>query len=85
MDQESPRRLSARARAVLAFIIGYQVERGYPPTIREIGARFGMASTNGPRYYLQLLAAEGYVVRAGGLSRALRVTEAGRRTEQERK
>ena len=71
--------MSRLAVAVLAYIVSYQAQHGYPPTIREIGGRFRMRSTNGPRYYLRALEAEGYLVRAGGLSRALRITDAGRR------
>src|SRR5262245_47625957 len=39
----------SREEEILAFIAGSLRERGYPPTIREIGKAFGIASTNGVR------------------------------------
>src|SRR5262249_54798848 len=44
--------LNDRAREILSFIQLYSREKGYPPTIREIGHAFHISSTNGVRYYL---------------------------------
>ena len=49
--------LNDRAREILAYIQRFMREQGYPPTIREIGTEFGISSTNGVRYYLNLLSA----------------------------
>lgn len=65
--------LNERAREILAFIRDFGRERGYPPTIREIGAAFGISSTNGVRYYLNLLAKEGHLRRSGKISRGIGV------------
>jgi repressor LexA len=63
--------LNERARAILAFIQRFARERGFPPTIREIGEEFDISSTNGVRYYLNLLERGGYVKRSGKISRGI--------------
>ena len=69
--------LNDRARKILAFIQRYSRERGFPPTIREIGEAFGIASTNGVRYYLNLLEKAGQLKRSGGSLAASRVSLPG--------
>ncbi|MBD3237933.1 MAG: transcriptional repressor LexA [Candidatus Eisenbacteria bacterium] len=61
--------LSAKARAILDFIARTQAERGAPPTLREIGRRFGIRSTNGVRYYIDRLELEGLIRRRPGAAR----------------
>ena len=63
--------LNDRAREILAFIHRFKEERGYPPTIREIGKAFGISSTNGVRYYLNLLEGAGHLKRSGKISRGI--------------
>ena len=63
--------MNERAREILAFIHRFKDERGYPPTIREIGKAFGISSTNGVRYYLNLLERAGQLKRSGKISRGL--------------
>jgi repressor LexA len=65
--------LNERSKDILAFIKRFQREKGFPPTIREIGAAFGIASTNGVRYYLNRLEAEGEIHRSGKISRGIGV------------
>src|SRR5262249_54488693 len=47
-------------------------ERGYPPTLREIGAHMGIRSTNGVNDHLRALERKGYLTREDMKSRALR-------------
>ncbi|MBI5710428.1 MAG: transcriptional repressor LexA [Candidatus Eisenbacteria bacterium] len=61
--------LNDRAREILAFIRRFQSERGFPPTIREIGRASGISSTNGVRYYLTMLEKAGHLKRQGKVSR----------------
>jgi repressor LexA len=63
--------LNDRAREILAFIKRFSRDNGYPPTIREIGDAFAISSTNGVRYYLNLLEKSGHVKRTGKLSRGI--------------
>jgi len=65
--------LNERAKDILAFIRRFQHEKGFPPTIREIGAAFGIASTNGVRYYLNRLELSGQITRSGKISRGIGV------------
>ena len=65
--------LNDRARQILAYIKRFRAEHGSPPTIREIGKQFGIASTNGVRYYLTLLEKAGYIQRRGKISRSIRL------------
>jgi repressor LexA len=67
--------LNERARQILAFIRRFSREHGYPPTIREIGEEFGITSTNGVRYYQNLLEKAGHLKRTGKISRGIVLAE----------
>src|SRR5437870_5380346 len=58
---------------VLDFIRQSIADRGYPPTLREIGARMGIRSTNGVNDHLRALERKGYLRREDMKSRALRL------------
>lgn len=66
-----PGPLTARQRQALDFIVAASVERGRPPTIREMGEALGISSTNGVRYLLKVLARKGYIRRRPHLSRGI--------------
>ncbi len=68
--------LTPRQQAILDFVHRESLERGYPPTIREIGRAFGIRSTNGVNDHLKALERKGYLHRGDKKSRALRVTQA---------
>ncbi len=68
--------LTDRQREILEFINESIRERGYPPTLREIGARFGIRSTNGVNDHLRALEKKGYLHREDLKSRALRPVDA---------
>ena len=64
--------LTDRQKAVLTFISSSIEERGYPPTLREIGEHMGIRSTNGVNDHLKALEKKGYLEREDLKSRALR-------------
>lgn len=64
--------LTSRQQQVLDFIRESILERGYPPTLREIGAHMGIRSTNGVNDHLRALERKGYLTREDMKSRALR-------------
>lgn len=64
--------LTVRQKDILDFIREHIVENGYPPTVREIGAAFGIRSTNGVADHLKSLERKGYLSRGSLKSRALR-------------
>lgn len=56
--------LTARQEEILRFVSDYQSEHGYPPSIREIGARFSIGSLRGVTVHLDALEKKGYIERA---------------------
>jgi repressor LexA len=66
--------LTERQQMVLDYIRQSISDRGYPPTLREIGARMGIRSTNGVNDHLRALERKGYLTREDMKSRALRPT-----------
>src|SRR5690606_23054524 len=56
-------------------------ERGYPPTLREIGEYMGIRSTNGVNDHLRALERKGYLRREDMKSRALRLVSEGAASE----
>ena len=69
------KRLTERQSLVYEFIQDSIRERGYPPTIREIGTKLQIRSTNGVNDHLKALERKGYIVRDDMKSRALRPVE----------
>ena len=63
--------LTARQREIFDYIKDMILERGRPPSIREIGERFGIRSTNGVRAVLEALERKGYVRRDRYTSRGI--------------
>jgi repressor LexA len=72
--------LTQRQQMVLDFIRQSIHDRGYPPTLREIGARMGIRSTNGVNDHLRALERKGYLTREDMKSRALRPTNLGQQS-----
>ena len=66
--------LTEKQKRILEFIENMVVERGSAPTIREIGKKFGISSTNGVRTHLTALIKKGYVKKADFISRGLELT-----------
>ena len=64
--------LTDRQQQVLHYIRQSIHDRGYPPTLREIGAHMGIRSTNGVNDHLRALERKGYLTREDMKSRALR-------------
>lgn len=68
--------LTKRQAQTLDFIRHSIEERGYPPTLREIGESMGIRSTNGVNDHLRALERKGYLRREDMKSRALRLVGA---------
>jgi repressor LexA len=67
--------LTKRQAQTLGFIRSSIEERGYPPTLREIGEHMGIRSTNGVNDHLRALERKGYLRREDMKSRALKLVE----------
>jgi len=63
--------LTQRQREILMFIQAEIRGNGYPPTVREICTRFGMASPRAAQDHLAALERKGYITRRPGKSRGI--------------
>ena len=70
--------LTERERIVLAFIESHLEQRGYPPTVREIGNQLGAASSSTPQHFLRQLERKGLLRRDPRRPRALQLIRGGR-------
>ncbi len=69
--------LTPRQREVFDFIRHLIVNRGYGPTVREIGEKFDIASPNGVMCHLKALEKKGIITREPNMSRAIQLTAIG--------
>lgn len=65
--------LTARQRRILEVIRDAVAERGYPPSIREIADRVGLASSSSAAHQLKVLQTKGFLLRDPHRPRALEV------------
>lgn len=65
--------LTDRQQAILTFILSEQQQRGYPPSVREIGEAVGLTSPSTVHSHLASLQRMGYLVRDPSKPRALEV------------
>jgi len=65
------RALSAKQQRIIDFIHRFLVDRGYPPTVRDIQSGCGLSSTSVVAYHLNILEAGGYLYRHPEVSRGI--------------
>ncbi len=63
--------LTERQEEILNFIQQFREESGYPPTLREIGKKFGISSTFGVKRHLDALQKKGYLDIESNASRGI--------------
>ena len=68
--------LTRRQKEVFLFIREKIENRGYGPTVREIGEHFEINSPNGVMCHLKALEKKGLITREPNMSRAIQLTEA---------
>jgi len=68
--------LTDRQASILNFIVEHIQDQGFPPTLREIGANFGIRSTKGVNDHLVALEKKGRIRRHSDLSRGIEVVGA---------
>ena len=78
----SSKKLSDRQKNILKYIEAHVDERGYPPSIREIGDRVGISSTSVVDYNLRVLERDGYIRRDREVSRGLELVSSQRSQRQ---
>lgn len=69
-----PAELTNRQREILNFIRDMIVDRGYGPTLREIGERFAINSPNGIMCHIKALEKKGFITRERNLARSITLT-----------
>jgi repressor LexA len=67
--------LTERQRRIYDFIRDKILNRGYGPTVREIGERFDISSPNGVMCHLKALEKKGLILRSPNKSRAIELTQ----------
>ena len=67
--------LTARQRDIFEFIRDKITNRGYGPTVREIGEAFHISSPNGVMCHLKALEKKGLITRSPNKSRAIELTQ----------
>jgi repressor LexA len=66
-----------KKRQIYEYIRAEITKKGIPPTIREIGKRFNISSTNGVRYFLNKLEEDGLIKRQKWTARGISIIEGG--------
>jgi repressor LexA len=67
--------LTERQREIYEFIADKIENRGYGPTVREIGENFGISSPNGVMCHLKALVKKGLIQRDDNKARAIQLTQ----------
>lgn len=67
--------LTPRQREIYEFTKDNIMNRGYGPTVREIGDEFGIKSPNGVMCHLKALEKKGLITREPNLSRAIQLND----------
>ena len=73
-------KLSDRQQDIITFIGKFTGDKGYPPTIRQIGEAVKISSTSVVNYNLNKLEREGFILRDLKVSRGVRLADNTRRT-----
>ena len=76
--------LTGRQQQILNFIVSEVDIKGYPPSVREIGAAIGLSSSSTVHSHLAALERKGFIRRDPSKPRALLVTERSRPTADDR-
>jgi repressor LexA len=67
--------LTSRQKQIYEFLKDKIRNRGYGPTVREIGTQFGIRSPNGVMCHLKALERKGLITRESHMSRAIQLSE----------
>jgi repressor LexA len=75
MARKRAKGLTERQKKILEVLERFQLQAGYPPSIREICNKAGISSTSVVNYYLDQLEELGYIERDGRVSRGIRLVK----------
>ena len=77
MKNENLEDLNKKERAILKFIEKQVKEKGYPPSVREIGKAVGLSSTATVHGYIAKLTKKGYIKKEDQKGRTLKLLKGG--------
>jgi repressor LexA len=72
-ENKSKRELTSTQENLLYFLRNFLLEKGFPPTLREIASHFGLKGPKGPQKTLHILERKGYIRKTPGGSRAVEI------------
>jgi REP element-mobilizing transposase RayT len=67
------RALTSRQSALLEFVVEFLSEKGFPPTLREIGDGTGLANISAVRGHMLALEKKGYITKDPEKARSIRI------------
>ena len=76
-------KLSKRQMAIYEYICTYTKEKGYPPSVREIGSAVGLASPSTVHMHLKVLQERGFIKRDSKKPRTIEVVSHDEAAPQE--
>ncbi len=68
------KKLTEKQQQIFDYIVAFQKEHGYPPSVREIGEHVGLKSPSTVHFHLKGLEAAGIITKAEGKTRAITVS-----------
>ena len=75
--KRDPNELNKREKAILKFIEKQVIEKGYPPSVREIGKAVDLSSTATVHGYIAKLTKKGYIQKEDQKGRTLKLLKGG--------
>lgn len=77
MRKKSTEELNKREKAILKYIEKHIANKGYPPSVREIGKAVGLSSTATVHGYIAKLTEKGYIKKEDQKGRTLKLLKGG--------
>lgn len=81
MGKKNTDELNKREKAILKFIEKQINDKGYPPSVREIGKAVGLSSTATVHTYIAKLKEKGYLSKEDQKGRTLKLLKGGKKEE----
>lgn len=75
-------KLTRAQERILDEVVAFQNRKGYPPTLKELGAQVGIKTRRGVSIHLDALERKGFVIR-GSSARAIKVLKEAKETSNE--
>ena len=68
------KKLTDKQQQIYDYIVAFQKDHGYPPSVREIGEAVGLKSPSTVHFHLKGLESAGLITKAEGKTRAITVS-----------